>query len=88
MRDGGSFEIHREPAEDEEYWRVYITGQYEIARLSAGEVARTIRLPPKPSALLDVAGVTAGSRRSCAAATRRSRRPSSIFPAARAWDAS
>ena len=35
VRDGGSFEIHREPAEDEEYWRVYITGQYEIARLSA-----------------------------------------------------
>ena len=56
VRDGGSFEIHREPAQDEEYWRVYITGQYEIARLSAGELARTIRLPPKPSALLDVAG--------------------------------
>ena len=45
VRDGGSFEIHREPAEDEEYWRVYITGQYEIARLSAREVAKAIRLP-------------------------------------------
>jgi 2-polyprenyl-3-methyl-5-hydroxy-6-metoxy-1,4-benzoquinol methylase len=56
VRDGGSFEIHREPAEDEEYWRVYITGQYEIARLSAQEAAKTIRLPSQPSALLDVAG--------------------------------
>jgi len=56
VREGGSFEIHREPAEDEEYWRVYITGQYEIARLSAQEVARAIRLPANPTALLDVAG--------------------------------
>lgn len=56
VRDGGSFEIHREPAEDEEYWRVYITGQYELARLSAKEVAKAIRLPAQPTALLDVAG--------------------------------
>src|SRR6476620_6577935 len=46
VRDGGSFEIHREPAEEQEYWRVYITGQYELARLSAAEVAKLIRLPP------------------------------------------
>jgi 2-polyprenyl-3-methyl-5-hydroxy-6-metoxy-1,4-benzoquinol methylase len=56
VREGGSFEIHREPAEDEEYWRVYITGQYEIARLSAAEVAKAIELPARPTALLDVAG--------------------------------
>ena len=56
VRDGGSFEIHREPAEDEEYWRIYITGQYEIARLSAEEVAKAIRLGEKPATLLDVAG--------------------------------
>jgi hypothetical protein len=56
VREGGSFEIHREPAADEEYWRVYITGQYELARLSAPEVARAIRLADKPTALLDVAG--------------------------------
>jgi ubiquinone/menaquinone biosynthesis C-methylase UbiE len=56
VRDGGSIEIHREPAEDEEYWRVYITGQYELARLSAKEVAKAIRLPSQPAALLDVAG--------------------------------
>ena len=56
VRAGGCFEIHREPAEDEQYWRVYITGQYEIARLSAREVAKAISLPSQPSALLDVAG--------------------------------
>ena len=49
VREGGSFEIHREPAEDEEYWRVYITGQYELARLSAEEVAKAIKLPPNPT---------------------------------------
>lgn len=56
VRDGGSFQIHREPAEDEEYWRVYITGQYELARLSAAEVAKRVALPADPTALLDVAG--------------------------------
>lgn len=56
VRDGGSFEIHREPAEEQEYWRVYITGQYELARLSCQEVAKAIRLPAQPKALLDVAG--------------------------------
>ena len=56
VRDGGSFEIHREHAQDEQYWRVYITGQYELARLSAGEVAKALRLPAEPAALLDVAG--------------------------------
>jgi ubiquinone/menaquinone biosynthesis C-methylase UbiE len=56
VREGGSFEIHREPAEDEEYWRVYITGQYELARLSAAEVAKAIRLGERPTELLDVAG--------------------------------
>jgi ubiquinone/menaquinone biosynthesis C-methylase UbiE len=56
VRDGGSFEIHREPADDDAYWRVYITGQYELARLSAREVARAVRLPRDPRALLDLAG--------------------------------
>ena len=56
VREGGSFEIHREPAEEQEYWRLYITGQYEIARLSAAEVARAIRLREQPKELLDVAG--------------------------------
>jgi 2-polyprenyl-3-methyl-5-hydroxy-6-metoxy-1,4-benzoquinol methylase len=56
VRDGGSFEIHREAAEDEDYWRLYITGQYELARLSSAEVAKAIRLGERPTALLDVAG--------------------------------
>jgi cyclopropane fatty-acyl-phospholipid synthase-like methyltransferase len=56
VREGGSFEIHREPAEEAEYWRVYITGQYELARLSAEEVAKRIKLPASPVTLLDVAG--------------------------------
>lgn len=56
VRDGGSFEIHREPAEEQEYWRVYITGQYELARLSADEAAKAVSLPSRPTALLDVAG--------------------------------
>jgi 2-polyprenyl-3-methyl-5-hydroxy-6-metoxy-1,4-benzoquinol methylase len=56
VREGGSFEIHREDAEDEEYWRLYITGQYELARLSAAEVAKAIKLADEPTALLDVAG--------------------------------
>jgi cyclopropane fatty-acyl-phospholipid synthase-like methyltransferase len=56
VRDGGSFEIHREAAEDEQYWKLYITGQYELARLSAAEVAKAIQLGDRPTALLDVAG--------------------------------
>ncbi len=56
VRDGGSFEIHREAAEDEQYWKLYITGQYELARLSATEVAKAIKLGDSPTALLDVAG--------------------------------
>jgi len=56
VRDGRSFEIHREPAEEREYWRLYITGQYELARLASAEVAAAIRLPPSPRALLDLAG--------------------------------
>ncbi|HLB22009.1 MAG TPA: methyltransferase [Solirubrobacteraceae bacterium] len=56
VRDGGSFEIHRQAAEDARYWKLYITGQYELARLSAAEVAKAIKLGDRPTALLDVAG--------------------------------
>jgi SAM-dependent methyltransferase len=37
-------------------WRRYVLGQYELARLSAPEVARALDLGPAPRALLDVAG--------------------------------
>jgi len=56
VRHGSSFDIHAHDGAEQEYWRVYITGQYELARLSARQVARAIRLPAEPSALLDVAG--------------------------------
>src|SRR3984957_18317220 len=38
------------------YWRRYITGQLELARLSAPEVARKLRLPGDPRSLLDIGG--------------------------------
>jgi len=41
---------------DDPYWRRYITGQLELARLSAAEVARKLPLPPRPRALLDIGG--------------------------------
>jgi SAM-dependent methyltransferase len=41
---------------DDPYWRRYITGQLELARLSAAEVARKLPLPPRPRAVLDIGG--------------------------------
>jgi SAM-dependent methyltransferase len=41
---------------DDAYWRRYMTGQRELARLSAGEVARRLPLPASPRALLDIGG--------------------------------
>src|SRR5580700_7904908 len=38
------------------YWRRYITGQAELARLSAAEVARKLPLPAGARALLDIGG--------------------------------
>jgi ubiquinone/menaquinone biosynthesis C-methylase UbiE len=55
LRDGISVELHRIPTDDPS-WPVYIRGQYELARLSADDVAKAIRLPAEPASLLDVAG--------------------------------
>ena len=55
VRTGNSVELH-ERAPDDPYWRVYIRGQYQLARVSAPEVARALRLPRQSRALLDVAG--------------------------------
>jgi SAM-dependent methyltransferase len=55
VRTGRSFEIHQRPPDDPR-WRVYIRGQYELARLSAPEVAKALRLPRSPRKLLDAAG--------------------------------
>lgn len=38
------------------YWERYIRGQYQLARLSAAEVARKLRLPPGARRLLDIGG--------------------------------
>jgi ubiquinone/menaquinone biosynthesis C-methylase UbiE len=52
---GKSVEIHAVDASDP-VWQRYIRGQFELARLSAPEVAKALRLPKEPKALLDVAG--------------------------------
>jgi 2-polyprenyl-3-methyl-5-hydroxy-6-metoxy-1,4-benzoquinol methylase len=38
------------------YWQRYVGGQFELARLSAGEVARKLRLPAGARSLLDIGG--------------------------------
>ncbi len=47
--------IHSYPADDP-YWRRYITGMFELARLTAPEVARHVKLPANAERILDVAG--------------------------------
>jgi SAM-dependent methyltransferase len=51
----GSMQDHGLPAGDPA-WATYIRGQYELARLSADEVARAIDLPAGADSILDVAG--------------------------------
>ena len=46
---------HGAPSGDP-YWERYIRGQHELARLSAAEVARKLRLPPGARQLLDIGG--------------------------------
>ena len=43
-------------AAQDPYWRRYITGQLDLARLSASEVARKLRLPGDARSLLDIGG--------------------------------
>lgn len=54
-RTGTSSGSHTAPPEDP-YWRRYLTGQLELARLSAAEVARKLPLPGHPRAVLDIGG--------------------------------
>ncbi|HEX9040302.1 MAG TPA: class I SAM-dependent methyltransferase [Trebonia sp.] len=54
-RTGTTAGSHGAPPDDP-YWRRYITGQLELARLSAAEVARKLPLPPRPRAVLDIGG--------------------------------
>jgi cyclopropane fatty-acyl-phospholipid synthase-like methyltransferase len=55
VRDGRAVELHDREAADP-YWRTYISGQYELARLSSVEVAKAVDLAPGSTSLLDVAG--------------------------------
>lgn len=55
VREGRSVELHDLPPEDP-YWRSYITGQYQLARLSSAAVAKAVGLPKGAGSLLDVAG--------------------------------
>ena len=55
VRDGRSIELH-DRAADDPYWRSYITGQFQLARLSSAAVARAVALPDGAHSLLDVAG--------------------------------
>ena len=47
---------HHDAPPDHPYWRRYIGGQLELARLSADEVARKLPMPPGARTLLDIAG--------------------------------
>jgi SAM-dependent methyltransferase len=55
VRSGRSFEIH-DFGPDDPRWRRYIVAMFQLARLSAPEVARSLRLPPEPQSLLDLGG--------------------------------
>ena len=55
VRTGTSSGSH-DAASDDAYWRRYMTGQMELARLSAAEIARRLPLPASPRALLDIGG--------------------------------
>jgi SAM-dependent methyltransferase len=55
VRDGSHVELHEKPPEDP-YWRSYIRGQYQIARLSSEEVAKAVPLQRGAHSVLDVAG--------------------------------
>jgi hypothetical protein len=55
VRDGRSIELH-DRGPDDPYWRSYITGQYQLARLSSDAVAKAVGLRDGAASLLDVAG--------------------------------
>jgi SAM-dependent methyltransferase len=55
VRDGRHVELHAKDADDP-YWRSYIRGQYQLARLSSAEVAKAVPLQRGAHSVLDVAG--------------------------------
>lgn len=52
----GSPVSHHDAEPDSPYWRRYVTGQLELARLSAGEVARRVHVPSGARTMLDLGG--------------------------------
>jgi hypothetical protein len=52
----GTPESHHEAPPEDPYWDRYIHGQFELARLSADEVGRRLRLPGGARSILDVGG--------------------------------
>jgi ubiquinone/menaquinone biosynthesis C-methylase UbiE len=55
VQSGETVELHQGGL-TEAQWQSYIRGQFDLARLSGPEVAKALRLPEKPTALLDAAG--------------------------------
>lgn len=55
IESGASVE-HHERRPDDPYWRRYVLGQLDLARLSAPEVARRVGLPRGAGSVLDVGG--------------------------------
>jgi len=47
---------HHDAPPDDDYWRRYVLGQHELARLSAAEVARKLPLPRGARSVLDIGG--------------------------------
>jgi cyclopropane fatty-acyl-phospholipid synthase-like methyltransferase len=47
---------HHDAPPDDPYWRRYITGQLDLARLSASEVARKLPLTSEARTVLDIGG--------------------------------
>jgi SAM-dependent methyltransferase len=54
VREGGARDFHAN--RDPEFWRRYEIGLGEAARLTAGSIARSVRLERPPTRLLDVGG--------------------------------
>lgn len=55
IETGASVE-HHDRGPDDPYWRRYVLGQLDLARLSAPEVARRLVLPRNAGSVLDVGG--------------------------------
>lgn len=54
VRTGVALDVHERIAGDQ--WSIYQRGMRSLARFSAGEVAARLKLPPAPTAMLDIGG--------------------------------